>query len=200
VVDAAFPRDRLLKILSALQSSCPTTQLQLSDAILSGAEEAITLKSADVVVTARVPPGFLGDWLMDVSFIAVAHRDHPLFQTDRALTADDLVRHTQVVIRDSGAQDPRDDGWLGATLRWTVGSMEASLAAVRAGLAYAWLPEHLVAEALASGELKPLPLSSGATRKVPLYVVLVHPELAGPAARAAVNEFVRQGAASHATL
>jgi len=194
VVDAAFPRDRLLKILSELQSSCPTTQLQLSDAILSGAEEAITEKSADVVVTTRVPPGYLGDWLMDVPFVAVAHRDHPLIRVERGLSPDDLVRHTQVVIRDSGAQEPRDDGWLGASLRWTVGSMESSLAAVRAGLAYAWLPEHLVADALASGELKLLPLAAGATRKVPLYLVLVRPEVAGPAARAAVESFKRSPA------
>jgi DNA-binding transcriptional LysR family regulator len=67
--------------------------------------------------------------------------------------------------------------------------MEASLAAVRAGLAFAWLPEHLLAESLASGELKLLPLASGATRKVPLYLVLVRPEVAGPAAHAAVASF-----------
>jgi len=191
VVDAAFPRDRLLGILTELQSSCPTTQLQLSDAILSGAEEAIIEKSADVVVTTRVPPGFLGDWLMDISFVAVGHRDHPLLQLQRGVSPDDLVRHTQVVIRDSGAKEPRDEGWLGGNLRWTVGSMEASLAAVRAGLAYAWLPEHLIAESLRSGELKMLPLATGGERKVPLYLVLVHPELAGPAARAAVESFKR---------
>jgi DNA-binding transcriptional LysR family regulator len=190
-VDAAFPRDRLLNILSELQTTCPTTQLQLSDAILSGAEEAIIEKTADVVVTSRVPQGFLGDWLQEVTFVAVAHRDHPLLRLERELASDDLVRHTQVVIRDSGVREPRDDGWLGATLRWTVGSMEASLAAVSAGLAYAWLPEHIVNPALAHGELKALPLTSGATRKVPLYLVLVRPEIAGPAARAAIECFKR---------
>jgi DNA-binding transcriptional LysR family regulator len=69
--------------------------------------------------------------------------------------------------------------------------MEASLAAVSAGLAYAWLPEHIVNPALAHGELKALPLTSGATRKVPLYLVLVRPEIAGPAARAAIECFKR---------
>jgi DNA-binding transcriptional LysR family regulator len=62
VVDAAFPRDRLLNIVAELQHLCPNTQMQLSDAVLSGAEDAIVDGAADVVVTTRVPPAHLGDW------------------------------------------------------------------------------------------------------------------------------------------
>src|SRR5271169_4823332 len=46
VVDAAFPRPRLLGIIAELQHSCPTTQIQLADVVLSGAEEAITSGTA----------------------------------------------------------------------------------------------------------------------------------------------------------
>jgi DNA-binding transcriptional LysR family regulator len=69
--------------------------------------------------------------------------------------------------------------------------MEASLATVKAGLAFAWLPEHVVAESLRNGSLKPLPLITGKERRVPLYLVLVRPEVAGPAARTAVELFQR---------
>src|SRR5215475_10034742 len=182
VVDAAFPRERLLKIVAELQHLCPSTQMQLSDAVLSGAEEAITDGRADVVVTSRVPAGYLGDWLMDVTFIAVASTTHPLLGLDRALAPDDLVRQVQVVVRDSGVRHPRDEGWLGAELRCTVSSIEASLATVKAGLAYAWLPEHIVSESLRAGELRQLPLVSGSSRSMPLSLVLVRTELAGPAA------------------
>ncbi|MFX8828928.1 hypothetical protein ABTM52_20420, partial [Acinetobacter baumannii] len=51
VVDSAFPRDRLLKIVAELQRSCPQTRMQLSDAVLSGAEDAIVEGTADVVIT-----------------------------------------------------------------------------------------------------------------------------------------------------
>jgi len=191
VVDEAFPRERLLAIVGELQQICPNTQMQLSDAVLSGADEAIIDGSADVVVTTRVPPGVLGEWLSDVSFVAVARADHALLQLDRPLTPADLVRHVQAVIRDSGVRHPRDEGWLGAELRCTVGSMEASLAIVKAGLAYAWLPEHLLGESLRSGQLRALPLVAGGSRKVPLNLVLVRPEVAGPAARAAIECFQR---------
>ena len=191
VVDAAFPRDHLLNIIAELQQLCPNTQMQLSDAVLSGAEDAIADGTADVVVTTRVPAGHLGDWLLDVTFVAVARASHALFSVDRALTPEDLMHHVQAVVRDSGVKHPRDEGWLGAELRCTVSSMEASLATVEAGLAYAWLPQHLIKNALDRGEIRRLPLVAGAERNVPLNLVLVNPDLAGPAARAAVEAFQR---------
>jgi DNA-binding transcriptional LysR family regulator len=191
VVDAAFPRERLLNIVAELQQLCPNTQMQLSDAVLSGAEDAIVDGTADVVVTTRIPQGHLGQWLLDVTFVAVARADHPLFKIDHPLTSEDLVRHVQVVLRDSGLKRPRDDGWLGAELRCTVSSMEASLATVEAGLAYGWLPEHLSRKALDTGAVRRLPLTAGGARSVPLNLVLVQPDLAGPAAHAAIECFQR---------
>jgi DNA-binding transcriptional LysR family regulator len=193
VVDAAFPRPRLLEIIAELQSSCPSTQIQLADVVLSGAEEAIVAGTADLVVTSRVPAGYLGNWLMDVKFLAVAAVNHPLSELGRELVAEDLVHHVQAVVRDSGTQNPRDDGWLGAERRFTVSSLEASLATISAGLAYGWLPEHMLAAPMRAGILRELPLVAGARRNVSLHIVLAQPDLLGPAARAAVESFHRHG-------
>ena len=198
VVDAAFPREHLLRIIGELQTLCPNTQMQLSDAVLSGAEEAILEACADVVVTSRVPAGVLGEFLFDIDFVAVACPEHSLFKLERALTTEDLVHHVQAVVRDSGIKRPRDEGWLGAARRCTVSSMEASLATVEAGLAFAWLPGQLIEPALKAGRLKPLPMVMGGTRSVPLHLVLVRPELAGPAARQAVECFQRHAPAKRA--
>jgi DNA-binding transcriptional LysR family regulator len=191
VVDAAFPRARLLSALLELRQRCPSTQIDLTEAVLSGAEEAIVQgaldRSADLVVTTRVPSGFLGDWLYETTFIACASPAHPLFALDRKISLHDLEQYQQVVLRDSGTRAPRDEGYLGASLRWTVGSLDTSMAIVARGLAYAWLPEHTVATALAAGRLRALPLEAGSSRKVPLYIVLVRPSEAGPAARAAAE-------------
>ena len=189
VVDAAFPRTQLFAIVADLQRACPTTDIQLADAVLSGAEEAITERHADVVVSSRVPPGFLGERLLDVEFIAVARSDHPLLRIDHTLTLDDLTRYVQAVVRDSGSTQPRDEGWLGADHRYTVSSMESSVGLVLAGLAYAWLPEHLLANYLRDGILRRIPLAGGGSRTVTLHIVMVRPELAGPAATAAVATF-----------
>jgi DNA-binding transcriptional LysR family regulator len=187
VIDAAFPQGRLLGVLAELSGSCPHTTISLADAVLSGAEEAITRGEADLVVTTRVPTGFLGDWLMDVEMVAVAVPSHPLHSLQRALTLEDLTLYTQVVVRDSGREHARDEGWLGAQHRWTVSGIEGSRAAVLAGLAYAWLPSHLVAADIEAARLKALPLAVGGTRHMPLYLVLVKGETAGPAARKALE-------------
>lgn len=191
VVDAAFPRARLLSALLELRQRCPSTQVDLTEAVLSGAEEAIADgaldRSADLVVTTRVPSGFLGDWLYETTFVACASPAHPLLALDRTISLHDLEQYQQVVLRDSGTRTPRDEGYLGAKLRWTVGSLDTSIAIVERGLAYAWLPEHTVAASLAAGRLKALPVEAGASRKVPLYLVLVRPSEAGPAARTAAE-------------
>jgi DNA-binding transcriptional LysR family regulator len=189
VVEAAYPRQQLLEVVWEINELCPATQLQLSDAVLSGAEEAITDARADVVVTSRIPSGFLGDLLLEVTFVAVAAPAHPLFAIEVPLDGEYLERYVQIVLRDSGRTNPRDEGWLGAHRRFTVSSMEASCAMVLAGLGYAWLPLHMVEGAIANGSLKPLPLIAGRKRSVPLYLVLVRPDDAGPAARLAVQRF-----------
>jgi DNA-binding transcriptional LysR family regulator len=194
VVDAAYPRERLLKIVAELQVACPSTQIQLSDAILSGAEDAIVNDIADVVVSNRVPPGYLGEPLIDIEFVAVAAPQHPLCEIDHPLVAEDLIHHVQAVVRDSGSNDRRNDGWLGAERRCTVSSMESSLAIVVAGLAFAWLPEPLVADTLQRGVLQRLNLVTGGSRMVKLHLVLVHPHIAGPAAFAALESFRRHAA------
>ena len=192
VVEAAYPRSKLLDIVRELQQACPRTQIQLSDAVLSGAEEAIERGLADVVVTSRIPQGFLGDRLLDIEFVAVAAPTHALIRLERDLTVDDLAHQTQAVVRDSGASHPRDEGWLGAEHRFTVGSMDASLAIVLAGLAYAWLPLHMVAKCIADRRLQRLPLASGGSRYVTLNIVMVTPGQPGPAARAAMTAFARE--------
>jgi DNA-binding transcriptional LysR family regulator len=192
VVDVAFPRQSLLDIIAELQQRCPNTEVEVSDAVLSGAEEAISENRADVVVTAHLPADYLGAPLLTVNFVAVACPSHALFALDRPLTSNDLVRYVQVVVRDSGIKNPRDEGWLGAERRFTVSSMEASLATVLAGLGYAWLPEHITSEPIRQGRLRVLPLEMGTSRPVPLHLVLVQPETAGPAARVAVEIFRRR--------
>lgn len=191
VVDAAFPRELLLRIVAELRQLCPNTEINLSDAVLSGAEEVISDGSADVVVSSRVPPQYLGEFLMDVNFVAVARPDHALFQLERPLTVDDLARHVQIVVRDSGTRAPRDEGWLGAERRCTVSSLEASLAMIEAGLGFGWIPEPLIATARSLGRVRALPLGAAGTRKLSLHLVVVRPPPVGPATRAAVECFER---------
>lgn len=87
----------------------------------------------------------------------------------------------QVVIRDSGRQQPRDVGWLGAEQRWTVGSLATAATFVSSGLGFAWLPRHMIERELKDGSLKLLPLDRGGNRNSSFYLYSNKDKPLGPA-------------------
>lgn len=180
-VDAVLPTQMLLCSLATFNQTCPDTRVQVHEVVLSGADEALYSGNVELAVMSSVPQGYLGDWLLDVEFVAVAHPLHPLHQMNRTLTVDDLRSHLQVVVRDSGKIAPRDSGWLGASQRWTVSSPDTSIAIVSEGLAFSWLPRHRIATQLEQKRLLALPLVSGQLRRVSVYLVFADIDSAGPA-------------------
>ncbi|HEB94000.1 MAG TPA: LysR family transcriptional regulator [Gammaproteobacteria bacterium] len=183
VVDTAFPTALLMQALRRFVPLGRGTRVQLEEMVLSGVDEALQTGMADIAIGGQVPQGFLGDPLLHMEFIAVAHPAHPLHTLGRPLSAVDLRRETQVVVRDSGSARKRDSGWLGAQQRWTVSGLETALSAVCHGLGFAWLPDHLIAPALAGGRLKPLPLREGQRYSAALCLIVAYPDRPGPAAR-----------------
>lgn len=189
-VDHLFPQDRLFDALNAFSTAAPQIRITLLETLLSSNEDALFKGQADLVVTPVVPVGFLGEELLPLTFVAVAHHAHPLHQLQRELSYEDLRQHRQIVIRDPGDR-PRDAGWLGAEQRWTVSHMSTSQQAVCLGLGYAWLPRHRVASALDSGLLKALPLREGGTRSGALHLVFADRDAAGPATLMMASELQR---------
>jgi DNA-binding transcriptional LysR family regulator len=183
LVDAAFPLPWLIAVLERFLPDCRGSRVQLGELVMSGIDEALVEGRADVAVTATVPPGFVGERLLEIDFVAVAGRSHPLAAADR-LRLDDLRRERQIVIRDSGVRLKRDVGWLGADQRFTVTQLSTAVTLVAAGLGFAWLPRHMVAAGLTDGSLVALPLASAGVRREPFHLVVARGDDAGPAAHA----------------
>lgn len=185
-VDTIFPTSLLMQALHDFAAQdCGRVRVQLREEVLSGAEELLVDGWADIAIVGRLPAGFLGEQVIMVEMMAVAHPDHPLHHPGgEDISARELARELQVVIRDSGMRRQRDEGWLGAERRWTVSSMDTAVSVIANGLGFGWLPRHRIEEELARGVLKPLPLSKGRSRRVPLYLVFSRSKEAGPGARA----------------
>jgi len=170
-VEVIFPTWLLLQCLATFAKERPETRIELYESVLGGTDEALLQGKVDIAIGSQVPAGFLGNPLMRLRFIAVAHPDHPLHRLGRELSHHDLSRHRQLVIRDSGTQRTRPGGWLGAEQRWTVSNKATSIRAATMGLGFAWYPEENIRDELASGALKPLPLKEGAVKWAELYLV-----------------------------
>lgn len=181
VVDASFPFTILIQALRQFRRECGQTRIQLEQVVLSGADEKLAAGEADLAISHRVPNDLLGDDVMQIEFVAVAHPDHALHRLEGPLTIDQLRDQMQIIISDSGKEHKRNLGWLGAEHQWRVSSIEASLQLIRNGMGYGWLPRHMICEPLAKGELGILPLREGKIYNATLYLVYGNRHHIGPA-------------------
>ncbi len=168
VVDSIFPRARLFAILRQFQQRYPQTQVHLTEVLENAPTERPAHAEADVMVlTRRQDMTGRGEWLMNIDFVAVAHRDHPLSEastvSDETLAAWPLIR---IADRDN-RQQPNESGE-----SWTFSTIDAAIEAVQYQVGYGWLPEERIAPLLSSGVLKILPLSHGSRRATPLHVIV----------------------------
>ena len=119
-----------------------------------------------MVLTRRQDITGRGEWLMNIDFVAVAHRDHPLFQHEETLSDEHLRAWPLIRIADNNSdqQAERD--------AWTFSTIDAAIDAVMYQVGYGWLPEERIQNELAQGILKTLPLSHGVRRATPLHLIV----------------------------
>src|SRR6202045_647206 len=106
--EIVFPPWLLLQCFARFAEERPQTRIELFESVLSGTEEALLQRKVDLAICSQVPPGFAGDSLMRVRFIAAAHPEHPLHRLGRELTLQDRRKHRHLIIRDTGS--PRRGG------------------------------------------------------------------------------------------
>ncbi|WP_250656922.1 LysR family transcriptional regulator [Alkalimarinus coralli] len=191
-VDLLVDLDPLIRALAAFSKESSSTRIVVLETTLSGTDEALLERRADIVLSPKVPPGFLGKPIGQVEMLPVAHPHHPLFSLKDGVTEPELRQHRQVVFRDTGIKRQQDAGWLGAEQRWTVSNSATSIKIVKRGLGFAFIPRHLIEEELKTGELKRIPLVMDARKSLPLYLILSAMENAGPACKALAAKITEQ--------
>lgn len=166
VVDAIYPRPRLFSLLKRFQQLHPATRVHLTEVLES---EPLTADADVMVLTRRQDISARGQWLMNVDFVAVAHRDHPLCHLDGPLSEEQLARYPliQIAGRDAREIPDRSPGE-----NWIFSTIDAAAEAILHQVGYGWLPEERIAGLLDDGTLRPLALSHGARRATPLHLLV----------------------------
>jgi DNA-binding transcriptional LysR family regulator len=194
-VEIIFPTWLLLRCFETFSRNHPDTRLELYETVLDGTNELLLEGRVDIAITSRIPPGFLGDALMQARAIAVAAPTHPLHALGRELVLADLQPHRHIFVRDSGTQRSRTAAWEGTSQRWTVSNKATSIRALCMGLGFAWLTEEIIRDELESGALKPLPLTEGSERWATLHLVHADGYSVGPGARE-MDTLIREAVAA----
>lgn len=183
-VDALFSMGAVFCALQHFSVSSPQTRLRILETTLSGTEEALLGRKADLVLTGTIPPGFSGKRLGEVSMIPVVGQQHPLvqlMQQSGPITEQELGRHRQIVLRDTGTKREQSSGWLRAEQRWTVTHAATSIEAVKNGLGFAFLPKEKILQELEAGSLIEVALAEKMERFISLYLIKTERQNAGPA-------------------
>jgi DNA-binding transcriptional LysR family regulator len=107
-----------------------------------------------------------------VRILPVAHRDHPLATCGTPIPPALLRAHPQIVLRDS-ANDPASPSLnvLEDGVRWSVTDVTAKRDVILAGMGWGGLPEHVVADALASRILVRLEVPEFEVRTMDLFAM-----------------------------
>lgn len=85
-VEIVFPNSIMFECLHRFNKESPHTHIELMESVLGGTSEALLDGQADLAISPAVPPDFLGQSVLRMHFIAVAHPDHPLHKLGRPLT------------------------------------------------------------------------------------------------------------------
>ena len=180
-------------VLARFYQDNPTTSIQLVETTLSGTQEAVLSQKADVAIINIPITDYPADIFGNTKMLAVIASHHPLAQKEKH-SLSDLKTITQIVIRDApfeanitafeqeNKQENINVGWLKAEQRLTLDNFEQALAAVKAGIGFCRLPEHLI-QANQDNKLMRLRLDNSMSYQIPTHLTLPKGEDTGPAAR-----------------
>lgn len=146
----------LAQALNRLHSRHPTVRVSVRTEAHSQALESLSSGQSQLALLAEATPlgsQFESFRIAEQSLVAVAAPSHPLVREPQPIPPGRLRLHMQVVWH-SGTESlaPQDLG-VHATDCWYVNSLASKRSLLLAGVGWGSLPDHLVADDLASGRL-----------------------------------------------
>lgn len=165
VVDGLLPMDKVMAAVRRLAELGAPTRIRVGVEYLTGVMARFEREQAALMISLDLEPraDLNGVELPPVALRLCVHPDHPLASHGSPVDRAVLAEHVELVVADSGR--PTEVGrhrlWLGSPHVFEVSDFHTKVGAVRAGVGYGWLPEHLVQDALSVGELVVVPFVEG---------------------------------------
>lgn len=186
-IDPLVPTAPLIESVRALGREYPDLPLRFSTEGLGGSVRRLRDGSAALafcVLLPTIPTDVIAHPLLRIRLQAVVAPHHPLARLKRTARRTDVEKHVQLVLSDPAAPPDESYGVLGARV-WRFVDLGRRLDFLLAGLGWCRMPEHLVATAIASGDLVPLEIRDDPSPRDALTVHAAHrrDHILGPAAR-----------------
>ena len=175
-VDALFPARALVALATQLQEAFPTLELRLETDTLASVAARVARRECDVGIAGPLATSDLLERVAvgSVLLIPVAARDHRLAKLRGPLPSTTVQTDTQIVLSERDAGSSPDQGVL-AEQTWRVVDLSTKRELILGGFGWGNLPEPLVRDDLARGDLVRLDLEAWSDEEHRLPLGLVFP-------------------------
>lgn len=195
-IDSMVPTEPVLRSLAGLQSSFPDLMVTLFTEGPWSAERRLREGSAAMAVGMFLPvaaQGFRAYPLTSISLVPVVAPNHPLARENSPITREHLAQHVQLILTDPGQSGGQSFSVVSSKI-WRFIDIARRLEFMVAGFGWGNMPYHLVADYLADGRLKQLPVDDPSVTpgSLPIYAVCRRDNPLGIAARWLLAELQRQ--------
>jgi DNA-binding transcriptional LysR family regulator len=185
-VDVLFPTCALVEVLREFATEFPTVTLRLCVEGLGGVAQRVLDRAAGFGVGGRVAAACaeLG-WrrIGEVVLVPVGPPSHPLAAISGPIPQAAVRDQLQLVLTDRTRLTEGQDFGVHSLRTWRLGDLGAKHAMLLAGVGWGNMPEHMVADDLATGRLVRLKLEDAAEYRFELGLVSRTDHPPGPAAR-----------------
>jgi DNA-binding transcriptional LysR family regulator len=193
-IDPLVPTAPLIESLRALNNRYPNLPVTFSTEGLGGSLRRLRADSAVIAISLllpAVPEDIVAYPLFRISMDPYVAPGHPLAQLKRPATRDDLEPHVQLVLSDPVCSEGENYGLASARL-WRFVDIGRRLDFLLAGFGWCRMPEHLVADAVANGQLIRLQVENDPSPREGLTIYAAHrrDRMLGQAGRWLLDEFL----------
>ncbi|MUK26116.1 LysR family transcriptional regulator [Aliivibrio fischeri] len=180
-IDHLCDRSWLYSAMTTFMKENTSTSVQVVETSLSKTSNMVTSESADISIITLPITNHPCEAFGITRMLPVVSIHHPLANIPAPSLAD-LTTNCQIVIRDLGASNKQDVGWLKSNQRITVDNFDHAWQATKQGLGYCRLPQHVI-EQHNDKEMVVLHIENASSYQVPLHLTLPKGAKTGPAAR-----------------
>ncbi|MEM9500136.1 MAG: LysR family transcriptional regulator [Pseudomonadota bacterium] len=174
-ITATMALDPVLDLLGSIRQAYPGTNIHVASEMMGGPLARLMEGSADLIIA-----GLQGIPIDEVETLPfgsitirpVASADFPAAQKSGVHSRREMQGYTQVIVSGTGGKDfDQSRDVLSGGQRWTVSDFEAKKSIIKAGLGWGGIPEHMMADELASGALVPLRVDGFPPRHTEIFAI-----------------------------
>ncbi len=174
VIDGALPMDPVMKALKSLADRHVPTKIQLKVEFLGGVQKRFISDEADLMLVKDyvASPGLISEPLPDIHNLLVVSSGHPLSQLTN-VDRRQLLEYVELTVNDSSGSGLNllDAHQFGGDRVFYLSGFIYKKHALLMQLGFGWMPEFLIKEELANGDLVIVDYQVGARYRFSPYLV-----------------------------